>query len=101
MDGSVHDVSTTYPWANAFAQHVATLNGTSFAGHTDWRVPKVKELQNIIPAPSPALNNNPTSGPTGPTRSSTPSSTYSSSSSGARPTPPRAPPPPPFAQVPP
>src|SRR5436189_5183166 len=36
MDGSVHDVSTTYPWANAFAQHVATLNSTNFAGHNNW-----------------------------------------------------------------
>src|SRR5207244_11210691 len=79
MDGSVHDVSNTYTWANAFAQHVATLNGTSFAGHTDWRVPNVKELQNIVPAVSPAFNNNCTSGCTVLTCSCTASSGYWSS----------------------
>jgi len=42
--GSVHDVSKHYTWEQAFA-HVAALNGMSFAGHADWRLPNVKELQ--------------------------------------------------------
>jgi hypothetical protein len=61
-DGSVHDIANTYTWDQAFSGHVATLNSTSFAGHTDWRVPNVKELQSIVnyenvaPAVSPAFN---------------------------------------------
>src|SRR5438876_4731452 len=92
MDGSVRDVSNTYTWAIAFAQHVATLNGTSFAGHTDWRVPNVKELQNIVPAVSPAFNNNCTSGCTVLTCSCTASSGYWSSTTVAGHAPPGDPP---------
>jgi len=61
-DGSVHDMSNTYTWDQAFSGHVATLNTMSFAGHTDWRVPNVRELQSIVnyqnsnPAVSPAFN---------------------------------------------
>src|SRR5919197_1060292 len=68
MDGSVHDVSNTYTWDNAFSVHVAMLNSTNFAGHTDWRLPNVKELesivnyQNVAPFVSPAFNNNCTPG---------------------------------------
>src|SRR5439155_4104024 len=90
MDGSVHDVSNTYTWANAFAQHVATLNSTSFAGHNDWRMPNVKELesimnyQNVDPTVSPAFNTNCTSGCTVLTCSCTTSSSgYWSSTTAA------------------
>src|SRR5206468_1701542 len=63
-DGSVHDVGNRYTWASAFTGHVAMLNSTSFAGHSDWRVPNYKELisildlQNWNPALSSAFNTN-------------------------------------------
>src|SRR5206468_11819693 len=47
-DGTVHDKDNLYTWADAFTAHVATLNGMSFAGHTDWRLPNVRELQAIV-----------------------------------------------------
>jgi hypothetical protein len=62
-DGTIHDMKTTYSWDNSFAVHIAGLNSASFAGHADWRMPDVKELQSIInyenvfPAVSPEFNN--------------------------------------------
>jgi hypothetical protein len=63
-DGSVHDIANTYTWDQAFSVHVATLNSTSFAGHSDWRLPNLKELQSIVnyensfPSVSVAFNTN-------------------------------------------
>jgi hypothetical protein len=63
-DGSVHDAANLFvTWDQAFS-HAATLNSASFAGHTDWRVPNVKELvsivnyENFTPPVSPAFNTN-------------------------------------------
>jgi cysteine-rich repeat protein len=62
-DGTIHDRDNTYTWDSAFAVKIATLNaGGGFAGHTDWRVPNIKELQSILnyqnvdPAVSAAFN---------------------------------------------
>ena len=62
-DGSIHDMGNKYTWDDAFAVKVAMLNsGGGFAGHTDWRVPNVKELQSILdyenltPSVSPTFN---------------------------------------------
>jgi 6-phosphogluconolactonase (cycloisomerase 2 family) len=58
LDGTVTDIETglmwqqatapgTYTWKQALA-YVQTLNSQSFAGHNDWRLPDVNELQSLV-----------------------------------------------------
>jgi hypothetical protein len=47
-DGSIHDQDNTYTWVEAFKTKVALLNESSFAGHSDWRVPNRNELDSLV-----------------------------------------------------
>jgi hypothetical protein len=48
LDGSIHDGSAQYTWANAIGNKIETLNLANFAGHDDWRLPNMFELFTII-----------------------------------------------------
>src|SRR5262245_28985858 len=45
-DGSLHDKDTVFTWTDAFAR-ITALNGSTFAGHSDWRLPDLIELQTL------------------------------------------------------
>ena len=80
-DGTIHDKDNNYTWADAFAKIAALNTSSCFAGHCDWRLPNVNELQTLAdyglvsPAIDPAFNNG--------TDSFTQSSFYSSSTTYA------------------
>jgi hypothetical protein len=60
-DGTIHDKDNTYSWPDAFKK-VSTLNGSSFAGYGDWRLPNRFELETLLnlganyPATYPAFS---------------------------------------------
>jgi Protein of unknown function (DUF1566) len=63
-DTTVHDRDNVYSWSmlsggstpangTVFTTFLATLTGGCFAGHCDWRLPTLAELQTITLAPDP------------------------------------------------
>ena len=67
-----HDVNNAYEWSNtgsaadgnAFTVFLASLNAASFAGHTDWRLPSIADLQSIMIGPGVVTVAAPASPPT-------------------------------------
>ncbi|HEY2775083.1 MAG TPA: DUF1566 domain-containing protein [Candidatus Binatia bacterium] len=45
--GGVHDVAQALTWVQSF-EKIAGLNSDNFAGHNDWRLPNVRELESIV-----------------------------------------------------
>ncbi len=57
---TIHNKNDKYAWNESISIFIATLNGTYFGGHNDWRLPTIKELAYIvkysIPSPGPTID---------------------------------------------
>ena len=51
-DGSIHDRDNKYNWSQAQSTFITALNaensGSGYCGHSDWRLPTIKELSVIV-----------------------------------------------------
>lgn len=57
-DGSINDKDAWYNWQDAQDVFIASLNSADFGGHSDWRLPRIKELVYIVNygTNSPSIN---------------------------------------------
>ncbi len=59
-DGSIHDKDNYYNWYDAQDVFISTLNSQNFGGHSDWRLPTIKELSSLVDSsityPGPTIN---------------------------------------------
>lgn len=44
---NLHGVDSTCTWAEASGAWIAAINAANLGGHSDWRLPNIKELQSI------------------------------------------------------